>query len=246
MRSLPILDEEARPLLRHEPAFGPGSWYVALGRSAARLTVEEDARLLVLAAGLATLFFGFLASALLNLYLVAVNDPIVSELRTVLSYRSAILGDGLVLPLVNMTATSYLLRQRRHVGARMVLAALMLGAGLTTYVHVMQAANDLVNWSMPTPWHWNGIGAMHALYMFSVVSLLWLFLLVVIKVGERPSAIPREARMVLAGIVVFFFLLRWDYVSVELRWLPPVEPSYSERASSAIAATLEAIGVAPR
>lgn len=241
-----MLDEEARPLLRTMRGVGlewPGT---TLRRWAERYPTEDDGRLLVLLAGLATLFFGLLASALLNLYLVAANDPVVHELRTVLSYRSALLGDGLVLPIVNMAATSYLVKQRRRIGKRMALAALTLGAALTAYVHVVQAANELVNWSMPTPWHWNGVGALHAVYMFAVVSWLWLFLLVVIRVLDRPTAIPREARVVLAGVLVFLFLLRLDYVSAELRWLPAIESGYRERASSAIAASLEAIGVATR
>jgi len=201
---------------------------------------------IVVGVGLATLVFGLLAGALLNLLLVARGDPVVHELRTTLSYRSAIFGDGLVLPVVNMAATSYLARHRRAFGWMLILMAFVLGAAITGYFHVMQATNDLVNWSMPMPWHWNSIGVMHGLYMFAVVSWLWLFLLVVIRVAERPTAVPREAAIVFAGVLLFLFLLRLDYRSAELQLVPPVEVHYPERATSAIAASLEAIGVAPR
>lgn len=241
-----MLDEDARPLLRHPPTFSREWWRCLLTREVDRLARDQDARRLVLAVGVATLFFGFLASLLVNLYLVAANDPVVHELRTVLSFKSAILGDGFVLPLVNMAATSYLVKRRRDAGKGTIVTALLLGAAVTVYVHVVQAANELVNWSMPTPWHWNGLGLLHAAYMFAVVSLLWLFLLVVINVAERPTAILREARVVLAGVFLFLFLLRLDYVSAELSWLPSVESAYRERAGSAIAASLEAIGIGPR
>jgi hypothetical protein len=78
------------------------------------------------------------------------------------------------------------------------------------------------------------------------VSWLWLFLLVVIKVAKRPTAIPREARIALVGVLLFLFLLRLDYLPAELRWLPSSESAYRERAGLAIAHSLEAIGVAPR
>jgi len=212
----------------------------------ARLASRQDDFGLVLAVGLATFVFGLLAGALLNLLLLARGDPMVHELRTTLTYRSAIFGDGLLLPVVNMAATSYLARHRRAFGWTLLLLAFVLGAAMTGYFHVMQATNDLVNWSMPMPWHWNGIGLVHALYMFAVVSWLWLFLLVVIRVAERPTALPREAGVVVAGLVLFLWLLRLDYRSADLQLMPPVDLHYPERATSAIAASLEAIGVAPR
>ncbi len=241
-----MLDEEARPLPRHSSSFRVAPWRGLLARRSDYLNAEQDARPVVLAVGVATLFFGFLASLLVNLYLVATNDPVVHELRTVLSFKSAILGDGFVLPLLNMAAASYLFKHRQGASRSRVVAALLLGGVVTAYVHIVQAANELVNWSMPTPWHWNGLGLLHAAYMFAVVSLLWLFLLVVIKVADRPTTFLREARVVLAGVLLFLFLLRLDYVSTELSWLPSGESAYRERAGSAIAASLEAIGIGPR
>ena len=240
--------------LLHDPGSGLPSgappsdrpWSGVLRFGTDRIRQRDSRRLLVIAAGLATFVFGLLAGTLLNLYLVATNDPVVHQLRTVTSYQSAIFGDGLVLPVVNMAATSYLTRRRGQVGKRTALVALMLGAALTGYVHVMQAANELVNWSMPTPWHWNGVGLLHALYMFAVVSWLWLFVLALLGGAKRPTAMPREAGIVLAGVLFFLYLLRQDYGSAELHWLPPAAESYGERASSAVASSLEAIGVTAR
>ena len=199
---------------------------VSLGRTrwhvrsrAPRLVLRADARYLVTGVGLATLVFGLLASVLLNLYLVAVDDPVVHQLRTVLSYRSAILGDGILLPVVNMAAASFLTRERQHLARTCVLPALLLGAVFTAYVHGMQAANQLVNWAMPIPWHWNAIGLWHALYMWAVTSWLVLFFFVVLKVTGRATDIPREARIVFGGVLTFLLVLHLDYPSVGL-WLP--------------------------
>lgn len=241
-----MFDQGARPLPSTQSLFSLARWRAELRRRAGYLNPDEDARILVIGAGLATFVFGLLLGALLNLYLVAADDPMVHQLRMILSYRSAILGDGLVLPVVNMAATSYLVRQRRHVGKSFILAALLLGAAVTGYLHVMQAANGLVNWAMPTPWHWNSVGVLHALYMLAVVSWLLLFLLVVLKVAERPTAMPREAGIVLVGVIVFLFLLRLDYRSAELQWAPSADEFRGDFGGLARGSPLEALGVAAR
>lgn len=198
----------------------PSAWYARLRPYAPRLVDQGDARYLIIAVGLATFVFGLLVGALVNLYFLAVHDPLVYELRATVTYRSAIVGDGLLLPLVNMAAAHFLLRERRHVGRGAVVAAVLLGAAITAYLHIMQAVNQLVNWSMPTPWHWNGIGVMHGLYMLAVTSWLVLFVLVVLKFVRRASAVPMEAGIVLFGVLVFLVLLRLDYLSADLQWMP--------------------------
>lgn len=198
----------------------PTSWHARFRERAPRLAARGDVQYLVVGVGLATFVFGLLASALLNLYLVATHDPVVQQLRTVLTYKSAILGDGLLLPLVNMAAASFLSRHRQRVARTTVLAALLLSTAITACVHIVQAANGLVNWGMPTPWHWNGIGVWHALYMLAVTSLLVLFALVLVKVVRRGTEIPKEAGVVLVGVLVFLVLLRLDYYSGDLQWMP--------------------------
>jgi len=210
-----------------------------------RIMRSADGRL-VLGVGAATVLFGLALGALLNLVLMARGDPIVHDLRATLSYRSALFGDGLVLPIVNMAATSYLTKHRPAFGRSLVLVAVVLGAAITGYFHVVQATNDLVNWSMPAPWHWNGVGAIHALYMFAVISWLWLFLLVVIKVAERPTALPREAAVVFTGVVLFLWLLDLDYRPSDVQLVPTMQADYRQRATSVIATSLEAIGVPAR
>ena len=241
-----MIEEGAGPLERGASRWPGYERFHVVRNSFHRMGADRGGLLLIGAVGVATLVLGLGAGALLNLYLVATNDPLVHELRTVLSFKSAILGDGLVLPLVNMLATAYILKHRQRVSRYLVFAAVTFGSVVTAYVHVIQATNDLVNWSMPTAWHWNGVGLLHAVYMLAVVSLLWLFLLVVIKVAERPTAVPREASLVVAGVIFFLFLLRTDYLSAQLNWLPTLQGGYRERASLAIAASLEAIGVATR
>jgi len=179
------------------------------------------ARHLVVVVGIATMACGFLVGALLNLYLLAIHEPLVQQFRSTLTYSSAILGDGLVLPIVNMIATSWLIKERAAIKRSTVRTAVLLGLAMTVYIHIDQAVNEVVNWAMPTPWHWNSLGVGHALYMLTVTSFLSLFLLVVVRATRRDAAVPREAVWALLGIIVFLGLLRLDYWSLSLRALLP-------------------------
>lgn len=166
--------------------------------------------------GIFTFFFGFASGAILNLYLILVGSPLVQDFRSALSYKSAIFGDGILLPIVNMIAASFILKHQELLERKMIQQALVLGALVTTWFHVNQAAQKLVNWAMPEPWHWNILGIWHAVYMFSVASFLSLFYLVVLKkfIGQREMI--RESLLVTFGLFIFFILLRLDYISVNL------------------------------
>ncbi len=171
--------------------------------------------------GFATFFFGFAAGALLNIYLLWVGSPLVLQLRASLDYKSAIFGDGIILPFVNMIVMAFFLKNWSMLTKRIVYAGLFLGLCITAYFHVAQAMGGIVNWAMPTPWHWNFLGVWHAAYMFSVASFLSLFYLVIIKIVKKQKRVPTEAFVVTLGIVIFFVLLRLDYMTINLRSLLP-------------------------
>ncbi|HSX40692.1 MAG TPA: hypothetical protein VLF68_03700 [Candidatus Saccharimonadales bacterium] len=177
-------------------------------------------RFIVWLVGAATFFFGFAAGALLNIYLILTNSPLVRELRSSLSYKSAIFGDGIILPVVNMLAASFLLKNKHLINKKVLTIAALIGLSITIYFHVSQAVEGLVNWAMPSPWHWNALGVWHALYMFSVATLLSLYYIVLFRAMKRRHISP-EFALVTLGIIIFFFLLRIDYVSVQLSSLVP-------------------------
>lgn len=185
------------------------------------ITEVDNREEIVALVGFATFFFGFAAGAILNLYLLAISHPLVEQFRSALSYKSAIFGDGILLPVINMVATAFILRNREFVGKKILRLALFLGITVTAYFHVTQAIGGIVNWAMPTPWHWNILGIWHAIYMFSVASLLSLLYLISIKVMKEEKEVPMEVMVVTFGIVFFFVLLRLDYISIDLREFLP-------------------------
>ena len=175
----------------------------------------------VLDVGLATFFFGFGAGAVLNLYLLATSSPLIEQLRGSLNYKSSIIGDGLLLPIVNAVAMSFLRSEHALVGRDVLIIAVALGLCVTAYFHIVQAMRGLVNWAMPSPWRWNLLGAWHAGYMFAVATFLSLFYAVSVTALRARDGASLDLFIVTTGIALFFVLLRLDYVSVRPRALIP-------------------------
>lgn len=173
-------------------------------------------RKIIIATGLATFFFGFGAGAAYNYYLIQIHDPLVEQFRASLSYNSAIYGDGILLPIVNMVMVAFLLRKKQFFSKNVKIFSLIGGAIITAYFHITQALEGIVNWAMPTPWHWNLLGLWHAIYMFSVSTLISTFLAVSILVMRKDKKIHWEFIFVLIGVLLFLIILRFDYITIKI------------------------------
>lgn len=175
--------------------------------------VEQRPWLLLALVFVATAFFGFLVQAIGNVYLTWRGDPIVHEYRATLSYTSAIVGDGILIPLVNVFMTSQLTLWRRRPSLAEVGSSVLAGGLITGAVHLYQAVNDLRNWAMPVPFEWTVIGYYHAAFMWAEIScVLFFWGQVALIVKETPRAIVshRVAFAFLCG-ALFLRLLFADY-----------------------------------
>jgi|SRR5581483_5914262 len=171
-------------------------------------------RYIIISVGIGTFFFGFFAGAVASAYLLSIHSQLVAGLRTSLSFKSAIFGDGFILPVINMVAAAFLLANKKLLTKALATNSVLLGFLITAYFHLNQAINKLVNWAMPTPWHWNILGLWHAIYMFSVCTFLSLFYLMLFRLMKKNKHIPYQLYVVTGGLVAFFLLLHLDYVSV--------------------------------
>lgn len=175
--------------------------------------VEQRPWLLLACVFFATLFFGFMVQAAGNVYLNWRADPIVSEFRATLSYTSAVIGDGLLIPLANVFMTSQLVAWRRVPRLGEIVGA-VLGAGVITVgVHLYQAVNVLLNWTMTRPFEWTAFGYYHALFMWAELSFVLFFWGQVALVGkENPRAIlSQRIAFVVLCVALFLRLLFADY-----------------------------------
>ncbi len=163
--------------------------------------VEQRPWLLLAGVFAATVFFGFMVQAAGNVYLNWRADPIVSEYRATLSYTSAVVGDGLLVPLVNVFITSQLVAWRRRPRMTEIVGA-VLGAGVITVgVHLYQALNTLLNCYY------------HALFMWTELSFVLFFWGQVALVGkENPRAVlSQRIGFVILSSALFLRLLFADY-----------------------------------
>ena len=171
---------------------------------------------IILLTGVGTFVFGFGAAAVLNLYLFAIHAPLVLKFRSSLMYVSSIVGDGIILPAVNMIIVSSLIKNKEFISRLTIVLSLFFGLLVTLYFHITQAVQGLVNWSMPNPWQWNFLGVWHALYMLAVVSLICLFYIVFAINITKHKRVTKETVLVTIGIVFFLILLRLDYIGAKL------------------------------
>jgi hypothetical protein len=175
--------------------------------------VEQRPWLLLASVFAATWFFGFIVQAAGNVYLNWRADPIVSEYRATLSYTSAVVGDGVLIPLANVFITSQLVAWRRRPRVTEIVGAILAAGVITIVVHLYQALNALLNWTMVRPFEWTALGYYHAAFMLTELSFVLFFWGQVALVGkENPRAIlsQRVAFVVLCG-ALFLRLLFADY-----------------------------------
>ncbi len=131
--------------------------------------MEDDVRRDLVVFGI-TSISAFWVNAVGHLVLLKRRSPLVRDYKATLSYRSALVGDSTLLPIMNIFALHQLddwqedLRPRRLKRRRLGLS-FVVGVGLTLFVHGYQAVQRLTNWTMPRPWRWTALGYYHALYM---------------------------------------------------------------------------------
>lgn len=122
--------------------------------------------------GVATwvLSFGY-QLAFYSYYLYSAS-PLLAD-RNVFSYYSGVIGDGLILPTLNVLVFLLL----KDIGARLSLKKFMiflgLGVSVTVAIHLIQGTLALTNWAMPFPFQWSGIGRFHFFYMWWEFSFLF-------------------------------------------------------------------------
>lgn len=165
-----------------------------------------------LAIALATAVAGLGVQAAVHAWLARRRSPLVAQHRATLTFLSALVGDGLVLPGVNAALAVQLRRWGVALCPARVLRALAAGAGITAAVHVTQGWLGLVNWSMPRPFVWNWIGWYHALFMCSECTYLAYGSLAVAdrwRAGRRD--LPRLLGAALGGVLGFAVLVAYDY-----------------------------------
>jgi hypothetical protein len=135
--------------------------------------------------------------------------------HTVFSYYSGVLGDGLLIPAVNVAAFIVLRELAPGIPWRRLPLYMLLGLVTAMTSFLVQARLDLVNWSMPIPFHWSDVGQFHFLVMWAEFAYLYLVLAAAVNNWSqlrRDLAAWRSFWAGLLGLALFAATLAADYI----------------------------------
>lgn len=162
---------------------------------------------------LVTVFFSFGVQTGFYLYYRFVNDPIIKKYKTVFDYTSGVIGDGVLVPLVNVFGMLSMEYLHQGYGNYLVWVLSLIGGILITLIfHYGQQYYRLTNWSMPETGKWNTLGFYHSLFMFFESSLLCYMLFTHIMYSIQhgfDSLVYAPIRY--AFLMLFFFFLTFTY-----------------------------------
>lgn len=153
--------------------------------------------------------------ALLFGYQLAFSLSYKGHQPTVFSYYSGVLGDGLLIPAVNVAGFLVLRQLAPGVPWKRLPLYVLLGLATAMAAFLVQARLDLVNWSMPIAFHWSDVGQFHFLVMSAELAYLYLVLATAVNNWSglmRSPAAWRGFWAGLFGIALFAATLAADYI----------------------------------
>ena len=134
--------------------------------------------------------------------------------HTVFAYYSGVLGDGLLIPAVNVAGFFVLRALTPGIPWRRLPLYLLLGLATAMSSFLAQAGLDFVNWSMPMPFHWSDVGEFHFLVMSAELTYLYLVLATAVNHWSQLRLNPAAWRAFwsgLLGLAMFALTLAADY-----------------------------------
>lgn len=149
-----------------------------------------------------------------NVWMLLTKNPLIKEHRPTLTFRSAIFGDGIILPVVNVLMMRSLARWRPRLGMDTALLPVLGGSAVSLLFHIAQGKGGMVNWTMTRPWRWNLLGYYHFVYMatqFSYMLLYFAQLLWHWRKGDITDDQKRDLVLILGLMGLFGLLLYTDY-----------------------------------
>jgi len=134
---------------------------------------------------------------------------------TVFNYYSGVLGDGFLLPAVNVAGFVMMRELWIVVPWRRLPLYALLGMATAFGAFLMQAHLFWVNWSMPTPFQWSAVGQFHFFVMAGEIAYLYLVLATAINNWSRLTSNTiawRSFATGWVGLALFGFSLAADYI----------------------------------
>lgn len=165
-----------------------------------------------------SLVFNWLVQLVYYLYKIRKNPKAFGSHRTLLNYYTGYIGDGIILPIINVLIF-FLLRSLQFPLDNLIIG-LSVGMGILANfaVHHFQAKRELTNWSMPEPYRWNFAGKWHMISFPIQASYLGIFINTIFLKNEMVDS-RGQILLIFAVFGLFFiFLLLFikDYAPEEV------------------------------
>ena len=135
--------------------------------------------------------------------------------HTVFAYHSGVLGDGILIPAVNVAGFMVLRYLAVAIQWKRLPLYALLGLVTAATAFLVQASLDLVNWSMPMPFQWSDVGQFHFLVMWAEVGYLYLVLATAVNNWAQLRGDLNAWRsfwLGLLGLALFAGTLAVDYI----------------------------------
>lgn len=127
----------------------------------------------ILLVGGITFIGSFFVQYVFYLWYKISRDPLIETYKTVVNYRSGVIGDGILIPAINIFAYwNVVINKRPDLYVNVVPASLIIGFTVTFLFHFGQQYFSLTNWTMPKVGKWNSLGLYHSIFMFCESSFL--------------------------------------------------------------------------
>jgi len=135
--------------------------------------------------------------------------------RTVFSYLSGVVGDGVMLPIANVGAFIVLRQMSTYVAWRRVPLYIALGFITAFAAFLGQAVLEIVNWSMPRAYVWSSVGQFHFFVMWAELAYLYVAFAVSLNSWRALRADALAWRSYVAGwaaLVLFGLTVAGDVI----------------------------------
>jgi hypothetical protein len=177
-------------------------------------TRERDDTALMVWTALVTFAAALGVSGGTNVVMLLTGSDLIKKHRPTLTFKSAIIGDGVILPFINVLMMRAFKRWKPSLSARTALTPVVGGSLISLAFHIAQGRGGMVNWTMTKPWRWNLLGYYHFVYMATQFSYMLLYLTQLAgrwPKGDVEGSDKRDLALILANLVAFAALLQWDY-----------------------------------
>lgn len=174
---------------------------------------ETDWRLLMATAGI-TFAAALGVSGGTNVWMLITDHDLIKKHRATLTFRSAIFGDGMILPFINSVMMKSFTRWKPRLSARTGLVPIIGGSAISLMFHIAQGRGGMVNWTMTRPWKWNLLGYYHFVYMATQFSYMLLYFTQLAgrwPKGQITADQKRDLAIIAANLGAFGLLLYTDY-----------------------------------